>query len=73
MKFILNEILTKNNMTQAELARQTLLSRNAINALANHPKQIRLDTLETVCRVLNVTPNELFRFNGSSAPETPAS
>lgn len=55
----LAEILDKRNMTQKELSERTGLSENAISKLAGYPRQIRLDTIDVICRALDIDPGEL--------------
>lgn len=62
MEFKLNKILKEKCMTQAELALAVGLSRNAVNTLANNPRQIRLETLGALCKALDKEPNDLFEY-----------
>lgn len=56
----LAEILSERNMTQVELAQKTGLSENAISKLTGSPRQIRMDTIEQICRTLGIAPGDLF-------------
>jgi DNA-binding Xre family transcriptional regulator len=56
----LAEILRERNITQTKLAEMTGISENAISKLVGSPVQIRLDTVDKICRALNISKDELF-------------
>ncbi|MCO7128238.1 helix-turn-helix transcriptional regulator [Sporolactobacillus shoreicorticis] len=57
----LNVLLAERNMKITELAKMTGISRTTITALAyNKSKGIQFDTMDNICTVLNVRPNDLF-------------
>lgn len=66
--FRLHELLDErtDDLSQAELARRTGLSANAVNEIAlNKTSRISLATLEVLCRELGVPPGEFFAWDDS--------
>ena len=59
----LKEIMRERKMTQKTLAELTGLSHTSIVKLVNNPMQIRIDTIETLCRALGITVAELFDYS----------
>jgi len=55
----LGEILRERGMTQKQLAGISGLSENAVSKLTGRPRQIRLDTIDRVCEVLEIQPGDL--------------
>ena len=56
-------ILHERKMTQLELVKMTGLSRTAISALVSgKSKQIRYDTLDRICKALEVTPGDILHY-----------
>ena len=56
-------ILHERKMTQSELAKITGLSQNTISALVSgKSKQIRYDTLDRICKALEVTPGDVLHY-----------
>jgi len=50
-------------MTQLELVKMTGLSQTTISALVSgKSKQIRYDTLDRICRALEVTPGDILHY-----------
>lgn len=56
----LAEILRKRGLTQRQFSNRTGLSENAISKLSGQPRQIRLDTIATICETLDIEPGDLF-------------
>lgn len=56
-------ILHERKITQSELAKMTGLSQNTISSLASgKSKQIRYDTLDRICKALEVTPGDILHY-----------
>ena len=56
-------ILHERKITQSELAKMTGLSQNTISALVSgKSKQIRYDTLDRICKALEVTPGDILHY-----------
>lgn len=56
-------ILHERKMTQLELVKMTGLSQTTISALASgKSKQIRYDTLDRICKALEVTPGDILHY-----------
>ena len=56
-------ILHERKMTQLELVKMTGLSQTTISALASgKSKQIRYDTLDRICKALEVTPGDVLHY-----------
>jgi putative transcriptional regulator len=55
----LAEILREREMTQKELAALCGVSENAISKLVGSPRQIRLDTIDVICKALDLEPGDL--------------
>jgi len=59
----LADILTERNMTQKQLAEETGLTPNSVSKLAGGtPRQIRLESIEAICRSLDIQPGDLFEL-----------
>lgn len=57
----LAEILSERSLSKTKVAEATGLSRNTINSTAsNASKMIQYETLEKLCVVLQITPNDFF-------------
>lgn len=56
-------ILHERKITQSELAKMTGLSQNTISSLVSgKSKQIRYDTLDRICKALEVTPGDILHY-----------
>lgn len=56
-------ILHERKMTQLELVKMTGLSQTTISALVSgKSKQIRYDTLDRICKALEVTPGDVLHY-----------
>ena len=56
-------ILHERKMTQLELVKMTGLSQTTISALVSgKSKQIRYDTLDRICRALEVTSGDILHY-----------
>ena len=56
-------ILHERKLTQSELAKITGLSQNTISTLVSgKSKQIRYDTLDRICKALEVTPGDILHY-----------
>lgn len=64
----LSEILQERNMMQKELAELCGLSENTISKLSGNPRQVRIDTIEKICAVLDIEPGELFDYEDIGEP-----
>ncbi len=61
IKLRVTEILSEQNKTKYWLAKQTEMDYHALNKLvSNETTSIRFDTLEKLCKVLNVSVGDLF-------------
>jgi len=59
----LKTLLAQQNLTISKTSIDTGISRPTLTALANNNfKGIQLDTLDTLCKYLNVTPNDILSF-----------
>ncbi|GAA0134744.1 helix-turn-helix transcriptional regulator [Paenibacillus sp. YSY-4.3] len=59
----LGEIMKERRLTNKEVVELTGVSRNTITSLAaNATKRIDYDTLEGLCRGLQVTPGDLIEY-----------
>ncbi|CAI3332196.1 helix-turn-helix domain-containing protein [Enterococcus cecorum] len=59
-------ILHERKMTQLELVKMTGLSQTTISALVSgKSKQIRYDTLDRICKALEVTPGDILHYKKS--------
>ncbi|GAB6927126.1 helix-turn-helix transcriptional regulator [Paenibacillus sp. JCM 10914] len=59
----LGDIMKERGLTNKEVVELTKVSRNTITSLAaNATKRIDYDTLEGLCRGLNVTPGDLIEY-----------
>lgn len=60
MRLKVKEILEKQGKTAYWLSKQTGISPNNISKICNgETTNIRFDTMEKICKVLNCTPNDL--------------
>ena len=56
-------ILHERKMTQLELVKMTGLSQTTISALVSgKSKQIKYDTLDRICKALEVTPGDVLHY-----------
>lgn len=63
IKSNLNVKLAENNLKISKVYNDTGISRSTLATLATgDPKGIQLDTIDTLCRYLNITPGELFIY-----------
>jgi putative transcriptional regulator len=63
VRFKLKEILLEKKMSQRELAFKTGLRPNTINQIcSNEVTRIYLDTIETICKSLNIGIQELLEI-----------
>lgn len=61
-------ILHERKMTQLELVKMTGLSQTAISALVSgKSKQIRYDTLDRICKALEVTPGDILHYKKATS------
>ncbi len=57
------ELLEKNNRTKYWLYKQLGMSYQNFNRMVNNEtKSIRYENIETICQLLDCTPNDLFEF-----------
>jgi putative transcriptional regulator len=57
----LEEIISKQNTTMYAVARDSGLNYATVHSLTKgNPKRIDLETIDKICRVLNITIGELF-------------
>lgn len=57
------ELLKQNDKTKYWLYKQLGMSYQNFNKMVNNEtKSIRYENIETMCRLLNCTPNELFEI-----------
>lgn len=58
----LNTILAEKGLKITKVSKDTGISRTTLTALTqNHSQGIQLDTLDTLCNYLNITPSDLFK------------
>lgn len=61
-------ILHERKMTQLELVKMTGLSQTTISALVSgKSKQIRYDTLDRICKALEVTPSDILHYKKATS------
>lgn len=71
MRLKVMELLEERGKTKYWLYKQLGMSyQNFNNMVMNQTKSIRYDTLETMCQVLECTPNDLFTIDWNK-PERP--
>lgn len=58
----LSEVLREKGLTQKDLSEKTGVSRAAISNMVHHPRGIHIDTLRSICEVLNVKPGDLIVY-----------
>ena len=59
-------ILHERKMTQLDLVKMTGLSQTTISALVSgKSNQIRYDTLDRICKALEVTPGDILHYKKS--------
>jgi DNA-binding Xre family transcriptional regulator len=59
----LNVLMSERRLSIQDVADDTKLSRTTISALVNeNGKGIQFDTMDVLCKYLNVTPGELFSY-----------
>lgn len=56
----LDDILRERKITQIKLAEMAGLSENSISKLTGSPRQVRMDSLDKICRALDLEPGDLF-------------
>ena len=59
MRLRLGEILTERGLTQKEFAKMCGLSENSISKLVNQPTQIKLATIQRICKALEIEVDDL--------------
>ena len=63
MKIKLKEILDEKNISVYSLAKSTNISPNNLSKLIKGETiSIRFENLESICKTLNITPNDMFEF-----------
>lgn len=63
----LKEILRSKNKTMSWLHEKTGISKNTLSVMANNAsKGIQFDTLEKICRHLEITPNDLIEIKSNN-------
>ena len=55
------------NFSQEELAARIGISRNALGSIERGESEMKISTLISVCKILNVTPNEMLPAHLSKA------
>lgn len=60
----LREVLKERGLTQAQFAQMSGLSQATVSNLEGN-RQIRYETLEIICRTLNLTPADLIEYDPS--------
>lgn len=66
----LRKIMAEKNISVSELARQIGISRNTVQSIySGKTTMIRLNTIDQVCNVLSITPNELFGYEDTKNDE----
>ena len=64
LRLRINEILEKENKSMYWLAKQTGISANNIQKMCNgETNSIRFTSIETICKALNCSINDLFESN----------
>lgn len=64
LRLRINEILEKENKSRYWLAKQTGISTNNIQRMCDgETNSIRFSSIETICKVLNCSINDLFDSN----------
>ncbi|MEB7423280.1 helix-turn-helix transcriptional regulator [Mammaliicoccus sciuri] len=59
----LAEIMHQKGVKVVKLAKETGISRNTItNTSQNNSEMLRMDTINNICKVLNITPCEFFEY-----------
>ena len=59
----LKEIRKKMGLTQIELAEKTGLHEQTISRLEGDPRQIEFDTIEKICKALNISVDDLIEVS----------
>lgn len=60
----IDEILVERRIKQKDFAAKAGLSQNTVSSLVNNGvRQIQLETIEKVCRALDVKPGDLFQID----------
>ncbi|MBL3531030.1 helix-turn-helix domain-containing protein [Companilactobacillus zhachilii] len=66
----LRKIMAEKNISVSELARQIGISINTVQSIySGKTTMIRLNTIDQVCNVLSITPNELFGYEDTKNDE----
>ena len=55
------QIMKDGHMNQSAVARAAGFTPNLFNAMLNGRKIIRAEYIDSICRALNVSPNELYK------------
>ena len=63
MQLALNELRSKLNISQGELAKAMGVSRQQVGNIENGRSEMSMESLYRICETFNVTPNELFKFS----------
>lgn len=59
----IKELLEKNNKTKYWFVKNMDMGYQTItDMMENNTKGIKFDTIDKLCKVLNCTPNDLFKF-----------
>ncbi|EAF6966384.1 XRE family transcriptional regulator, partial [Listeria monocytogenes] len=59
----LSVLLAERNIKITRVAKDTGISRSTITAIAqNDSKMIQMETIDTLCRYLNISPQDFFEF-----------
>lgn len=59
LNWSLNEIMERRGIYNAELARRLGKHRNTVSNMRGDAQKVELETIEKLCNILEVTPNEL--------------
>ncbi len=72
VRFRLEEALDESEMSQTELARLSGVSLVTVNALTrNRTRQVALDTIDKLCKVLKCEPGDLLTRKPLRRPSSP--
>lgn len=59
----IKELRKNKNITQVEMSKRLGLSESAYGLYETKQRQMDINTFVEICKILNVTPNELLGFN----------
>lgn len=63
MKIKLRDIITRKNITIYRLSKMTDISQNNLQKIVDGETiSIKYDNLEKICKVLHITPNDIFEI-----------